>query len=290
MFTRTLSPAMRWRNHAVLFLGSLVCFVLMGFGACSFAEAELSLFGQKRSCFLVKEGEHLKIEEGECQTRYSPSSSFKIPLSLMGFDSEILKDLDHPVWPYQEGYVSWLPSWKMAQTPKSWIKNSCLWYSQQLTQKLGMAKFKRYITQFSYGNQDISGEPGQNNGLTHSWLSSSLQISPKEQLIFLEKLHEGQLAVSLHAVQMTREVLYSQTLSSGWKIYGKTGSGHLLSHPLSTSTVPIQHGWFVGFAENNDRVVYFVNHQIDDKPEPSYAGPRVREVTLNRLKLLLQNR
>jgi beta-lactamase class D len=293
MSTPILSPDMRWPSPAFL----VVSIALMSWGVPSFAEGDLSSLDKYRSCFLLKEGDHLKIEEGECQTRYSPSSSFKIPLSLMGFDSGILQDSDHPVWPYQEGYVSWLPSWKTTQTPKSWIQNSCVWYSQQLIQQLGMAQFQKYVTRFSYGNQDVSGEPGQNNGLMRSWLSSSLQISPREQLIFLEKMVFLQLPISQQAVQKTRDILLVQTLPNGWTVYGKTGSGPLLAHPKSTPKAPVQHGWFVGFAENSKqekakrdqskKILFFVNHIVDEKPEATYAGPRAQQQTIQRLQGIL---
>ncbi|ASX27927.1 hypothetical protein BA173_03570 [Rickettsia sp. MEAM1 (Bemisia tabaci)] len=52
---------------------------------------------------------------------------------------------------------------------------------------------------FSYGNQDTSGDKGKNNGLTNAWLSSSLEISPEEQIAFLQKLAADQLPVSLKA-------------------------------------------------------------------------------------------
>lgn len=97
-------------------------------------------------------------------------STFNIVLSLIGYDTGILKDETDPIWPFQEGYVDWRDDWKKEQTPRSWIKESCVWYSQELTKKLGMEKLQGYVTRFSYGNRDLSGDTGQNNGLTKAWL------------------------------------------------------------------------------------------------------------------------
>lgn len=55
------------------------------------------------------------------------------------------------------------------------------------------------------GNQDTSGDKGKNNGLTHSWLSSSLEISPEEQIDFLQKLLDNKLPVSLKSHEMTKK-------------------------------------------------------------------------------------
>ncbi len=49
--------------------------------------------------------------------RISPCSTFKITLSLMGYDAGILKDEKTPIWDFQEGYDDWLESWKAPQTP-----------------------------------------------------------------------------------------------------------------------------------------------------------------------------
>lgn len=48
-------------------------------------------------CFIVKAKDHEIYREGDCDKRYSPSSTFKIALSLIGFDSGILIDETNPV-------------------------------------------------------------------------------------------------------------------------------------------------------------------------------------------------
>lgn len=49
----------------------------------------------------------------------SPCSTFKIPLSLMGYDAEVLKDETNPTWDFQEGHDAWLVSWRVPQSPLS---------------------------------------------------------------------------------------------------------------------------------------------------------------------------
>ncbi len=48
--------------------------------------------------------------------RISPCSTFKITLSLMGYDRGILKDEQNPTWDFQEGYDDWLVEWRAYQT------------------------------------------------------------------------------------------------------------------------------------------------------------------------------
>lgn len=227
------------------------------------------------SCFIAKEKDTVLKSEGNCDKRYAPMSTFKIVLSLIGFDSGILVDEMHPVWHFKEGYDDFRDVWKQDQTPKSWIKESCVWYSGVLTTKLGMKKFQEYVTKFDYGNKDLSGDKGQNNGLTNAWLSSSLQISAIEQVAFLEKMLKGKLPIKPHAVAMTKNILFVEELKNSWKFYGKTGMGSLLN-AFGAKNPDLHHGWFVGWISKGDRRIIFSNHIEDDKKEETLASLRAK--------------
>ena len=77
--------------------------------------------------------------------RMSPCSTFKITLSLMGYDADILKDENNPTWDFEEGYDDWLAAWRITQTPESWMKFSCVWYSKLLSLQLGLKKMHHVI-------------------------------------------------------------------------------------------------------------------------------------------------
>jgi hypothetical protein len=62
----------------------------------------------------------------------------------------------------------------MRTDPSRWEAVSVVWYSQEITRRFGEAKFKAYIDRFGYGNRDLRGNPGKNDGLTQAWLGSSL--------------------------------------------------------------------------------------------------------------------
>lgn len=213
-----------------------------------------------------------------CDDRVSPCSTFKIPLSLMGFDSTILIDENSPKWLFQEGYVDYLPIWKNPQTPQLWMRNSCVWFSQVLTSQMGMQRFQSYVDAFDYGNKDLSGEPGKNNGLTHAWLGSSLKITPREQIFFLSKLVRNDLPVSPHSLEMTRRILFLEEFPGGWKLYAKTGSQALENPDLKA-------GWFVGWLEKEARKVLFAFYLRDTEVVGGIGGYRAKEAAK---KLLLE--
>ena len=130
-------------------------------------------------CFLYADGNGQTLSsEGDCSSQLPPASTFKIPLALMGYDSGFLVDEEHPALPFKPGYDDWLPAWRETTTPRRWETYSVVWFSQQITEWLGMDRFQQYVDRFDYGNRDLSGNPGKHDGLTQAWLSSSLAISP----------------------------------------------------------------------------------------------------------------
>lgn len=80
-----------------------------------------------KDCFIASKNNQVIHSQGECDKRYSPCSTFKIAISLMGFDSGILVDETHPTWDFKPVYVNWLDRWKQPHNPKLWLANSCVW-------------------------------------------------------------------------------------------------------------------------------------------------------------------
>lgn len=239
-----------------------------------------------KDCFIVSEHNHIIHEQGECSERMSPCSTFKIAISLMGFDSGILIDEMHPTWDFKPGYIDWLDVWNQSHNPKSWFANSCVWYSQIITTKLGMDRFRQYLNNFDYGNHDISGDEGVNNGLTHSWLSSSLAISPKEQIEFMNKLIVNQLPVSIDAQVNTKNLMYQETLLDGWMLYGKTGNGSQLD-ANGNKIQDRQVGWFVGFVRKGEKSITFAYLIVDEDKQDTYASLRAKATLKDRIRPIL---
>jgi beta-lactamase class D/beta-lactamase class D OXA-42 len=225
-------------------------------------------------------------QDGLCDQRVTAASTFKVAISLMGYDSGFLTDEHAPALPFHEGYPDWNPAWRTTTDPTSWIKNSVVWYSQQVTQGLGDARFRRYVTEFQYGNEDVSGDPGKHNGLTHAWLSSSLKISPLEQLAFLGRTVRRQLPVTAHAYEMTSRITAIGMLPNGWDVHGKTGTGFPIRANGSDDR-DHAFGWFVGWATKSGRTLVFARLVQDDKRTSIGAGLRVRDAFMKELPSVL---
>mgnify|MGYP006168708105 CR=1 FL=1 len=63
----------------------------------------------ERICTLIAEAQSGKIllEAGDCDTRVTPASTFKLPLAVMGFDSGFLESPDAPSLPFRQGDPDW---------------------------------------------------------------------------------------------------------------------------------------------------------------------------------------
>lgn len=84
--------------------------------------------------------------EGDIHTRESPCSTFKIVLALMGYETDLLTDKNTPKIDFKEIYLDGFnlvsEKWRQAQTPLSWMQYSCVWYSQEMTKKMGVNRFR----------------------------------------------------------------------------------------------------------------------------------------------------
>lgn len=220
---------------------SLALFSINAFAAKKEPEIFTTLFKDKSACFILFNNNTDKIIEQhdpfQCAEQVSPCSTFKVPLSVMAFDQNIITQKTIFKW---DGKDKGMPQWNHNQTPYTWLRDSVVWVSQQITPQLGMRKIKYYLAKFDYGNQNFSGDPYKNNGLTHAWLHSSLKISGDDQLNFMENLVNNTLPASLNAMKNTKQNMYLEKLPNGYTLYGKTGSWSDGKNEL---------GWFIGYLQ-----------------------------------------
>lgn len=215
------------------------------------------------------------LQEGDCATRVTPASTFKIALAVMGFDAGVLTDERTPALPFREGYPDWIAAWRQDTTPASWMRHSVVWYSQEIARRLGHDRFRFYAERFGYGNADVSGDPGKDNALERSWISSSLKISPLEQVSFLARLYNRALPTSREAQDLTHRVVETWK-ADGWTVHGKTGSAYPRKADGSFDR-DRGWGWFVGWAERGGEALVFARLEQDEKRGAGPGGIRARD-------------
>lgn len=245
----------------------------------------ISIVNATEIAFIAKKNGVVVSKVGDCDAQHPPCSTFKVALALMGFDAGILEDKDNPRWSfkpeYEANFQSWYKpemgikyGWHGEHTPSTFMQNSVVWFSHQITQRLGKDKFQAYVNKLNYGNQDVSGTQGQDDGLLNSWLETSLRISPREQVDLLEKMLAGNLNLSKEAQQMTAEIMIKRDLDGkqiewdGWKLYGKTGGGTGCNR------------WFIGWVEKGTDKIVFAQYVglTCDTPELRASTPMAIKV------------
>lgn len=243
----------------------------------------------KNLCTLIVDAESGKVllESGnDCSGEVTPASTFKIAISLMGFDAGVLKNEKEPAWDYQQGYPDWGgKNWMNKIDPTAWLKYSVFWYSQQVVKKIGQHRFEDYVKAFAYGNEDVSAvdvsAPGQNG----VWVMSSLQISPVQQIGFLRKVVNRELHVNKHAYDMTDNITRYDVSVKGWTVHGKTGTGS----PGKNNQYDPHHayGWYVGWATKGRKKIVFAKLIQDEQVLTPNAGLRARDEVLKQMSAVI---
>lgn len=231
------------------------------------------------------------LHEGKCDERVTPASTFKLALAVMGFDHGFLKDEHTPVEHFRRGDPDWGgQAWRQPVDPALWLKYSVVWYSQRITHAMGAQAFQAYVRKLGYGNMDVRGDPGKNNGMDRSWITSSLKISPEEQVSFMRRIVNRQLPVSTRTYEMVDRTVQTWQVPGGWSVQGKTGTAGPApgnTSPDGTWDQAHAYGWFVGWARKGDKTYVFANLIQDDKVEPTSGGIRSRDALLARLPEVL---
>jgi beta-lactamase class D len=204
----------------------------------------------------------------QCQERLAPCSTFKIPNALIGLETGVLDGPgDLKKW---DGATHSRKVLNQDHDLASAIRDSVLWYFQDVALDIGPERMQQYLAAFDYGNQDISG------GQDRFWLSSSLEITAMEQIRFMAALDSETLPAGVGHQQAVKTMMrQDERLPEGFEgeLYGKTGS---------CIGKPVHHGWFTGFYHRDGRRYVFA---VNVKGEKQY-GWRAREIAVSVLNEL----
>lgn len=223
-------------------------------------------YKNSEGCFILFDLKNNKViteyKTKLCSTPTPPNSTFKIPLSVMGYDRNILLDSKNPSWEFKDEYLrtgiqDWMPKqWLESVNPQIWLQYSVVWYSEMLVTKIGIDNINTYLEKFNYGNKNFKGLKSDREKLLIPWIDSSLMITSYEQLEFMKKFVQENLPVKKSAIEYTKENLLLTQSNSDYNIYAKSGAGYLKNR--------IAHGWYIGWVEKNNNQYIFIS-KIKDK-------------------------
>lgn len=171
--------------------------------------------------------------------RYSPASTFKILNTLIALEEKTIAS-DETVIKW-DGTVHDFPDWNKDQTLRTAFKASCVWFYQQLAEKVTLKKYREYLRKVTFGNAATG------KSVKTFWLDSSLKISAREQILFLKALHAQKLPFSAQNLAILRQIMLVDG-SKSYRLYAKTG-WVMQANP--------QIGWYVGYVETKDDTWFF---------------------------------
>ncbi|WP_370460305.1 class D beta-lactamase [Cytobacillus firmus] len=190
--------------------------------------------------------------------RLTPESTFKVANALIGLETAAVRD-EYEVKRW-DGVEREFESWNRDHSLASAMRESAIWFYQDMARTIGEKKMTDYVAKIGYGNQDISG------GIDSFWLDSSLRITAAEQADFIEKLVEEDLPFSKQNQKTVKRIMI-QDEQDHFILHGKTG----------TRLSDMGLGWYVGFVETEKGIwVFAVN--IDG------TGTEARNIALEVLK------
>ena len=205
----------------------------------------------------------------DSKKRTLPASTFKIPSSLISIEEGAVKD-EYEVLKW-DGVKRTYAAHNADTDLKDAYKNSTVWFYQEIARRIGKEKFEKYLKEFNYGNQNLSGKDD------YFWLDNTLTISPVEQINFLTGLYEEKYSLSKRTYSIVKEVMINEKNDS-YVLRAKTGYSDV-------NTLDI--GWFVGYVETKDNVYFFATRLWQDEPNKNkdFLGLR-KTITIDVLKEL----
>lgn len=195
----------------------------------------------------------------------SPYSTFKIVMSLMGLEENIVDSSDTKLG--YDGTIYWNEKWNKNITFEEGFRESCVWYYEKMMDSMDKEYVKNKLEDLNYGNCDISA--WDENGHNKFWLGSSLKISAMEQVNLLESIFKENDGFKKEDIETVKNFMLVKSEET-YSVYGKTGSAR------------DTHAWFVGFVEKNDRNIYFAA-RIDDESQ-KLAGSIAKQIALEIIK------
>ncbi|MGG5832114.1 BPU family class D beta-lactamase [Bacillus pumilus] len=186
----------------------------------------------------VKEKFPWVYNKKRAKERFAPQSTFKVANALIGLQTGAVRDeYDIKYW---DGVKREIDNWNRDHTLGSGMRDSVVWYYQAMARDIGEERMNHWVKDIHYGNKDISG------GIDQFWLSSTLRISPIEQVRFLKQLYEETLPFDLKNMRTVKRMMVQEEEKHA-TLYGKTGSGSGI-------------GWYVGFIKHENKTYIFATN------------------------------
>lgn len=197
------------------------------------------------------------------ETFLSPASTFKMPHTLIALNEGVISADSLIIWDKTD---KGMESWNKNQTLESAFKVSCVWCYKEFASKIGLVKYKHYLKELDYGNEDI----GEN--VKDFWLDGSLKITSYGQIKFLKRLYKNDLPFKITDINTLKQIMIEEK-NKNFTLSAKSGW---------STRFDSESGWYVGYIETKDDVWFFATNIITRGAKDL---PLRKEITMEALKM-----
>ncbi|WP_087722475.1 OXA-62 family carbapenem-hydrolyzing class D beta-lactamase [Pandoraea sp. PE-S2T-3] len=213
-------------------------------------------------------GGYQAYDSTRANQRMSPASTYKIFNSLLALESGAL-DNEREIIPW-DGKPRSMKRWNAAMNLRDAFRVSCLPCYQVVSRKIPRTFAQGKLDAVGYGNHTIG------SAADAYWVDNSLQISAREQVVFLQRLARGQLPFSARTQDIVRQISIAEA-NMDYVLHGKTGWYVDGKHDI---------GWWVGWIERDGNIttVALNMDMRSDADAPKRA--RIARAVLKDLRLI----
>ncbi|WP_257668948.1 class D beta-lactamase [Parapedobacter tibetensis] len=175
--------------------------------------------------------------------KFLPASTFKIPNTLIALETNVV-DPDSTVF-FWDGQPRAFSSWEKDFTLKEAFQASCVDCYREVARNVGLATMLHYLDTLNYPGMLVDSAT-----LDNFWLTGSSQLSPMEEIDFLERFYTKQLPISDSTYERMLDI-FKIVETDSYRLSGKTGWS------IDNNE---NNGWFVGYLETGGEVYYFATN------------------------------
>jgi beta-lactamase class D len=175
--------------------------------------------------------------------KFLPASTFKIPNSIIGLETGVVEN-DSTMFKW-DGQKRRLKIWEQDMMFRDAFHLSCVPCYQDIARKIGPVMMNDWLKKLEYGNMVVDS-----SNIDKFWLEGESGISARQQIDFLQRFYERKLPLSERTFSMMRSMMVIDSTRL-YTISGKTGWSIRDGNNV---------GWFVGYAEQKNSVLYFATN------------------------------
>ena len=223
--------------------------------------------------------QYFSYDAKRANKRYIPASTFKVLNSLIALELGVIADADE-ILPW-DGIVRDVPAWNQDHSMRQAIRNSTVWFYQELARRIRYERMRDYVQRVGYGNRNIRG------GVDRFWLDGKLRISSTEQLKVLVALHQNTLPFSQRSINIVKDILITEQTDT-YILRSKTGWARCWDFlpDCRAKLFDPQIGWIIGYVERDGKAYFFAVNIDILKDQDAVTRTSIAKAVLRDMKII----